>query len=687
MIRDLPILSLVFAVLATSAQAQEVLVRTAEHDEFTRIVVDFSDRPNWTLSNADDTFMLQTDQSQLRYDLSNVYQRITEERISRITTRDGALEISLNCNCDIDTTELPNEGLILDIFNVEPDELPSPEIPTQDDPPRLARLPSWYAQPHPLLPGPLVEAATTAVTPQQGLLDRAETRRELIEELARGSSQGLVDTAGTLDRFGDSEKQQAVPPRPEVDAEISSLTEQLAQFGNMRVDTQKDRDRIKRSAQLDPPSCGTDLDVDIGSWGSPDKILGQIGILNATVTDDTGRIDRTVAERAAKELLYAGFGAEARATLDLAEGESDVSPALRALTRLVDFDGPTGAFAGFAHCPGPVALWAALDTPNDEVLAQLNISSLRREFSQLPPHLRTHFGPFLVGKFLEIGDRDTALFLREAILRGGTDTDVEMGFVDAKLSLDANNIVEADEQLTEMAAKQHPDAAEALVLLIDTRLETGQGISQKILDQADALAFELENDSAKSLKQRIVNVLTRDGRFDEAFERVERERAFEPVTRVDLQEQIHRQINKISSNAEFLRQAMAAIKLGRHSEEGITSLERATRLLDLGVPEMARAALNIGNRVPDRAERVFLARSFLTDGKAEIALSYLTGLQGEDIEALRTEATSSRGQNSTLIADDPGEITPQAVGVMVRNRQILDDVRSARAEIDRLLED
>ena len=114
--------SVLLTCLALPAAAQTVLVRSGEHGSFTRIVVDFANRPDWRIEQTEDGVRLFA--GRVDFDLSQVYRRISRERLQSLTqVRPGVLDIVLGCRCVVETDALPNGWLVLDVMAGEPKDV------------------------------------------------------------------------------------------------------------------------------------------------------------------------------------------------------------------------------------------------------------------------------------------------------------------------------------------------------------------------------------------------------------------------------------------------------------------------------------------------------------------------------------------------------------------------------------
>lgn len=655
---------------AAAGWAAPVTVRTAEHDGFTRIVVDFRRRPDWRLDKTEDGYRLETGRPSLEYDLSDVYRRIGRARVARLSAPGGgALQVTLGCTCRAATFELPNQGLVIDI---------SPGAPEPAPRSRPAFNQSMLFGPRrtiAVLPGRLTAAANPD-TAQAARFRRAQDAAALVAgKLARGAAQGLVKA-----RVASSPS--PVSPNPPMPERAAPVPGKPHRFANIRVETQIDRDNPDPAEARQETVCLPADVADVAAWGTPALRETGLGALRAGLISGAGIPDPEAGQRLARALIYLGFGAEAELLLTEAQA---ASPIETEIARLMDGPAPAPLIAGQRGCDTPAAMWAVLarDTPptGDDIHLEAAIAT----FSALPVHLRRHLGPRLVARFVAYGDRDTALAIRNAIRRGARPDDPATRMMAARVALQSPRPEKAEADLAAVSASRSPEAAEALALLISRLVRTGDPISDDLLAHAEALSYEVQDTpTARPLDIARLRGHAARGEIDSAFALLDSLAEAGPAPPEDLAAEVSRRVLKIEPDPAFLRAALA--HADRPFAPASTRIAIAERIAGLGLAEAAQSVLGLSDAIPTRRERLLRAELALQRGKPVIAESYLAGLEGERVAALRARVarTATVPPPSTREVAAPDGSAP-AAGPLDRNRAVLSESRSVRESLAKLL--
>ncbi|WP_422075527.1 hypothetical protein [Tranquillimonas rosea] len=680
---------------ATGLRAETVRIRTGDHERFTRIVVDFTDRPEWRLGRSEQGHELRVPDEGTEFDLSQAFRRIGRSRIANL--RDlgaGRLGIDVACDCSLRTYELPNEHLVIDVTETPP----RPDDPYEETldpergnvtPPDTASFPfAFKPAPPRLLPGgigPRIAGDGPGV-----LVDRhiEETRERVAEGVARAAGQGLLTVRG------DPLVPREPDPQPVPEAESppqDTLPQELRDRENMRLRTSIDRDIGAAMAERPigaPSRCLSDSAVDVGAWGPADGAGDGVSDLRADLIDEAGHADPEAYAALARRYIHLTFGAEARALLSAAPAET---PSLDLLATLADVTEAqpvrSRVLRGQGACDGAVALWALLAAPAPDQVDPLSTKAVVAAFSDLPLHQRRHLGPRLGEIFLARGDRSTALAIRDAVQRGGPEDSPDQTMMQAKLDIDSGETSRVETDLAPVAEGTSSRAAEALLTLIDLRMADDETVGPDLIESAEALAFDLAGTpEAARLTAAGARALIHDGRIQDALDKIEQlgdGEALAPETLEALQTDALTALLEETDDAEFLRMSLPLLDtdLPRTARRDL-----ARRFLSLDLPGQARRALDIGAVVPTPAERLILAEVALREGKGEIAESYLVGLDMPEARDLTAELEARRDRVQATNAQAETEGTETApTGVLARNRDLLDQSRAARERLDALL--
>ena len=492
------------ALAAGAAQAERVVVRSGDHDGFTRIVLGFETPPRFDTEPLDGAWRLDPE-GPATYDLSDAWRRITRERVAAIEPRpDGALVLRLACDCEVEAFPVGEAMVAIDVADPEPGA--EPEL--QPEPAVVAPAP--MALPPVFLPTPTTEAGLPVVTPipaepepepvpLPAAPDLTALGADLALQLQNGVDRGLLVPAPPLARgdrptvpTGELRVRAATGVAPEIAAQIG--------FGDARSEVCPSAE----VARLLP-----------GRGGGTHEAIAEA---RAGLFGELDRIDPGAARALAGELLSAGLGAEAKAILRLVPlGGSDVA-ALDALATLLDA-GPPDASARllepWASCEGDAALWAVLALEGRPLPRTLDRGGVVGALSAMPPALRTHLAPRLAGIFLDDGDRATARLVRNAATRDGGEPDRAMRLLSARMTLaEEPSDAAALKELADLVSGRDGVAMEAAL-----RLFSAGGVvpEQALQDAAILVAERRGRAEGESLRGVLGAALMDAGRWDEAL--------------------------------------------------------------------------------------------------------------------------------------------------------------------------
>lgn len=705
-----PISLLMLGIAAGTAHAQsdpasEILVRTAEHGAFTRVVVDFTDRPTWRLGRADGAYELRTGQDTLRYDLSDVYRRVYAGRLVSIDAAGpGDLRLETGCDCTLVATERPNGGLIIDIRDGTPPEGNPYEVALQ----------APVAEPEPILTLPTVSLPVTQTLQAPGVLPvvaddeiRAAATQlgaGLAEEIARAATLDLVNLAPGVQADTVAAQGETAQMAPEPEAEPTADPEAPRRDGpNIRVVTEAERALTERGSltSVDPSLCARfEKVLNPNDWVDPG--LGPTGVQldRRALFGLTGAADLRGFRNLVRGYLYLTFGREAAATLAVAPDGMVFKSLYAALANIVE-DRPAGnnTLAGMTSCPGHTGLWARLADP--EALAYRGDTTRVSAFSDWPPHLRRRLGPQLATAYFAVGDEETALGIFRALERVAQPEDPAFLLLAAQVAAKRNDDTAPPDAEKTVAGASVPESVGALIGLIQTRIEEGVPVGTDLAMQAGALAFELGGTPAASnLRAAEIAALVHDDLWRPAVARLGSgtDVADPGALWSDL-------VIAAAARADETDTLWLAARVRGNPQVSRTArLALADRIADLGLSAMARTALDLGAAIPNAEERRLLARLALLEDRPGVAEAHLAGLDTPADAALRAEIAEIRArQAQTPELPDPEplpgaqiasavEVTRQIPALPVvpsagleSSRAVLGDAADLRNELEALL--
>ena len=678
------------AALASAARAETVRVLTGEHGRFTRIALVLGQATPWRLGRTAAGYEFRLARPGITFDTGDAFRRIPRTRVAGLQAEESRLAIVLGCNCHATAFEDRPGLIVIDIrdgaappgsaFEARLDA-PAPEgrTPAGLRPmPRPARRPPANApqpddfldlywrgtplpQPSPAAEGPAPDTAANRDATGGGEDRLVEAQDHLLRMLARAAAQGMVDPlpppATAARPAAAPGPAAAAPPAPTPPAPPPPTP--AAVGPGLRAETGLDRDlREPPRLVLTPEgsACLPDDALDLAAWGDGRPPAVQIAEARQALLGEFDRPDPAGVDRLVRLYLNLGFGAEALAALKGLGGGSDAAPHLVEIAAVLD-DRParTGAFAGMEACATAAALWALLAGPRPGRAERIDRAAVQRAFSALPLHLRRLLGPGLAEVFLGLGDVETARALRDAILRapGAHGDGVEV--LAARVELARGRVAAADAALARLAAEGGAGAAEALALLIESRLARGEPVDEAQSAAAAALAFERRGTPAGTrLAAAHVLAEAARGAFGSAFAALGRLEAEDVAAAAPVRGEVLRRLAEQGSDADFLRHAFAAsatlpppIGPGslREAEDAAVRRALARRFLALGFGAEAQAALGPEAGLAGDDRTLWAAAALAADAPRD-ALRALAGLAGAEPARLRAEALTRIGDHA-----------------------------------------
>lgn len=694
------ILSLMLACWAFPGwvRAADAVVRSGEHGDFTRLVIDMPTQSDWRLEQNGAQAVLHIAQGVTGFDVSQAFSRINRNRLSALRLGDdkGKLLLDLACSCSIQSFLFGQNMLVLDISEspemVSPASAGGPEaapllsfgsISKSED---RTKLPLFLPE-RPIVQKPPVTVPDTDLTTA---VKAAE--RRLLAELARAATQGLLEPATPIVPKQDITITQSAENLPEpmrkqpVDhvplRAFTSLDESLME--HMRVD----------GAVLGNVACLSDSEFAVAEWGG-DGFGSGLAMWRAGLYDELDKVDPVAAVGLARHYLHYGFGAEARLAVMM---QDRPHPVLTVLSFLVDGNPPgdQGPLTGQTACSGSVALWAVLALPDEGEHTEIDDQSVVRHFNSLPEHLRQTIGPDLAHRLSRYQYDEAALMVmrRLDLLPHSETASKKMALAQIAEKRGATTDAQvARKAVVEENSWQSPTA---LADLIASELAAGREILPETADLVAAFAFEHRSGpDADKLAWAEIQARAGAEQFATAFTALE---AFENAASQYGTEQIFDLLRVNASDEVFLTLILPRLDLAAallpETANGL-----AKRLLKLGFPAQAAVVLRgAATGANGRERRLLRAEIALALESPRQAEAELLGLSGEDADALRGRARTVAGDwLRSDEADDPtlaalaqmnlpdSQLDENAEGVIARSRALLNRSSEVRQTMDKLL--
>lgn len=704
------------ALWATVAVAQTAVLRSGEHDGFTRLVIDLPTPGTATLDQNGREVSVTLAQPVAAFDLAGVFRRIKTDRIADLRAMDNGrgLMVTLACDCEARLFRAGDRMLAIDVSaatsarTATQQSTADPVAGSGQD----GTVSAGMAPVLPLIPtrapGPAPDLAVPDAA-QSEALRQAELR--ILEQLGRAASQGLLTPrTGTLDsaaRVRDSQPAvRDATMAPVAVPVLAQTARDAALSGTVRAD----------GYTLAGRQCPTGGDFDVAQWGGTDFVTG----LGAWRTRQFGEFDKpdTEASRGlARHYIHYGFGAEARQALRLA---AMTDATLLDMAAIVDGDTDqiSGALSGLEGCDSAVALWAVLSAPR---LRQPNVdaAAVGRAFLALPEGLQQRLGPDLAQALTGSGAADAAeaaaMILRRLGMAGhGADPAVRLG----EISLAAGSGDAGD--LAPVIASNTALSAQALSQMIAAEVSAGRPVTGETAELAAAFAFEQRNGpDAAALGFTEILARAAAGEFSVALSL-----AVSASLAPGQLAQVFDLLTERAADHDFVAQVMihSALAVQLPADRGNAVAER---LLALGFADQAEPLLAAGaDGIDGQTRRLLRARVALAQSMPRRAEAELLGLEGPAADMLRARARDMAGDFSAaariydslqansdgrradfragnwpeLAARDAsglGDIAriktapapDDIAGVLARNRALLEESASVRDALERMLND
>lgn len=721
----------VFCLLACAADADTVKVGAGEHGSFTRVILEFSDRPKWDGRRTGRGYRLTFDNTTpLDFDLSRVFRLIDRNRVSDVrASGNNRLDLDLSCDCDLRFDEAGDTALIVDILPLSSEE---PEIQSELD--SLASPAGGFAMP--ILPGRSVHSAdrfspssipavTLESAPAVPLLpdavgglqsldfpvsDQSLALEMMGRALSRAAAQGLISANTDID------PQSSNPAGRRLDLPDNQ--------GNVSVTTSFDRamrpDAATTSPAQDGAICTPTAQIDVAAWGDIGD-RNMLGRLRKKAIAENGSVNTKGAGTLARYYIYLGFGREARAAVEYLPQSMD-RQIVEALADIMDYGQSDARFlAGQVACESAAALWATLAAPMEAETTPASSDAILSTFSALPPHLRNHLGPLLSERLHDAGLREEARVAINAVTRSGKKTE-ESELASARLELEGTHGNVARETLSDLSNGTNLTAAGALLELLQDAENRGMPPNPDWVEDAPSLIGALEGtEIAEDLNIAALRGLVALGRFGEFRKAVvEDAPGLTPEVRLELARHGLAAALVEGSDQDFLLTELVLSRIvGPASLDADTRVSMATRLMDIG---LADRALVYAQQVPETPDEYAVAvRVLIATGQSEMAVELAShgdfdgakhllatafAAAGEDVEAIEAFASAGVMESAVETALRTGnwarvsELGPEPIAEASRilsepsqanatvenpNGTLVQLTRKRRAQIDALL--
>lgn len=490
----------------------------------------------------------------------------------------------------------------------------------------------------------------------------AEVERELLAQISRGAAQGLLEADVTIPKLPESEEQPEIRPEsdgtpsPEEQETEKSIPTEAQRHVIIQTAIDEQFSEKAAPARLTEQGfrCPDDEDFAVASWGEDIGDGVDLGPYRSGLFGEFDTPQQDAILRLAKFYIFLTFGAEATNLLEKNETALGDVSRLKILADIMDrqFSSQAAEIAPFAECDGDVALWAVLSQRQLDPAYPVNDAAIVSAYSRLPIHLRRYLGENLIGRLIDAGRIDLAHSLRNALNRGEMGTSPELAHVEARFAMNDGNVGEAAKVLEGLVRDNVKTSPEALKELIELKLSQDISVGEEEISLAASFAFEHRGtELGADLRKLEVRAMGQSGRFAEAYAELTeltRRGELSLEERKELEVDLAAYLATRGTDTQFLRYLVPAVSDIRL--RGEARLDVAERFLDLGFLPEAREVLGKSANVPSLQERKLLAKLAIEEGKFDVAIGYLTGLEDPEAVKLRVEALVGKKDYPAAIA-------------------------------------
>lgn len=639
------------ALMAAIADAQTVPIRSGEHDGFSRIVLDMPRRLSWRLLPAPEGRLLQVDQAGLLFDTSNVYYRMTDQRVSAITpvSNPAGLRFDLACDCTVTGFWHGASMLVIDVADKSASAVGTVDTNLDLAAPSSATAVELFAT-HMSAELPKPDAPIGAAKSPGGSTNAPSlpaARDNLAKQIARAAGLGLVTAHRPgLDVKAPDQKTAGTPPPATKQPDRPTSPVGSAPVQMFAENSASPRNPGNRAMTSEGATCPPDSALNVQDWGNDTAFYSQIGPLRTRLAQEFDRMDPVAARDLARTYLHFGFGVEAIQVLKLVPAEQ--TDMLHALAAILD-EKPSGTFLdGLTDCDTDVALWSALSGTSLPQDAPINIDAMLRALDRLPRHLRSHLGPRLAQRLLDAAHPAEARRVLRLLGRAPDPASPPQILLEVETEPEASASDTADDLLEDVVATGGDTAARAVIRRIERRLHDKRPITPEMAQLAGSYAFERrKTDLGNDLARVHLLATAASADFESAFAGLER-------LATDLPPEARNRIlsgmlGYLAADASDLTFLVHALRLREAAPQVVAddvSNAMADRLLSLGFPAKASAFVRpVANGSEMRVRSLLRAKIALAQRQPHRALVDLLGLSGEDANLLRAEAQAMAGRH------------------------------------------
>lgn len=621
MIRFCALVSLL-TVAATGAMAQDVRVRSGEHDGYTRLVFDVPPGTSWDLAHKKNGARLTIAMDGVTYQTGSVFERLSANRLASVSqSKPGdTLDMEFGCDCVASAFQFRSSMIVVDIG---PGALPPPL--TFDVPPWPDRQGIGSDQ--------RANALKPSVGTDQPVLDLGARKlmNQLSTRLLQGADREVLGLTLTPvgPRASQVDKNTALSLLLGSNLHLSTVLDELDDLLGSKVQ------------QIETvPRCITTAELAFEHWSDTRPFSVQVADLRVGLFHEFDRLDDDRVLQLAKLYAFHGFGVEARQTLELLENPPIDATWVKVIAGIMDEKSiPTPSpFRSQQRCDSDAALWALL--ADQKLAADAETEAIEMAFLALPGHLRQMLGPRLSSIFSDALQVEAARRVMRSVGRVGSGKSPEVSQAMALMATADGQKDIAEAHLTDVvtASGAKTEAPLALARLVEKRWADRGAVSAQEVGLAGAFAVEFRRSEIGPLMKRTHAIaLGLNQEFDTAFDLVQSlaDNA-ESVATINRHFQL---LTERSDDITFLRQTLKFPSEIERAMSTDTAVAVSARLASLGFSDHAYALANRSQDKTQRGERARIrATAALANDRPHQALLELSEDTSDDANELRVQA-------------------------------------------------
>ena len=655
-------------LVADTAMAQQAVVRSGEHDGFSRLVIDLPDRFPWRMSDDGRRRSISLDGYRGRFDLDEVFLRLSEDRLASVDVMENGrgIEFEMTCDCAVEVGYFGAAMLVVDISDTDPSGAPAaedlveggPDAPTTSMGERIEVVTS-----RPSLAGQLASTRMMTLADRPSPQDAppkdeglAASRDALVRDISTAASMGLLNVA--------PDRVDAEPPKPVTNVPIAepsapplptNAAPPAPRIGFETLNASELMPENERARSVHTAAgwaCTTAEMIAVESWGDDRPFARQMGEVRAEFVEDLDELSSDTAMKLARLYLYFGFGKEAVQIIEMAGMQGKEARIAATMASLIEQEAPAyPVFAKQMECDSAAALWSALASPEGPEGRVANVNAMLRALADYPPHLRQLLGPRLARSLVDWGRPDDADRVLRLLERGPEDETGAEVMARAVAEAAADGPQASAPLYEDVVAMNNDHSAEALVELVWTQLDAGQPIDPSMAELIESHAQELRGtDLGLELEYARLAAAAASGRYEQALDGVvkagldtvlpDQEKAVRTIEAV---------LGRVAENASDLDFLKAFLSKDVAMWPGLPDAQAfiiADRLARLGFQEAARPYLAALQASPTTTPmRLLEARIDLASALPQAAIAALMGVDDPEADALRAQAHSMMGDH------------------------------------------